>query len=453
MQRKHVIYLFAVLALLLAMVPIAAAAQPATPASDPETVAQAVQRLTQDASGPASFSYSSATGVVSFASVAPGGSLFPAGAGQPAEQQALAFFTAYGAAFGLTDAASQLAGSRVVVDSYGTTHVSYAQTHRGVPVFGSFLRAHFDAAGRMSAANGATVPGVKISTTPELSAEQAGAIAVQELNSQLANTAGGAVSSFDTRVLSTTLMVYRSGLVQGVPGSDSLVYQVEAGNGITVREFFYVDAFDGQIVDQISGIERNGEAPEALSRQLSETSLANVVWTNPPNPDPIPGGWAGGTAQQIIDWNNEADGAKESYNLFGSMAGWDSYNNTGAQMRTVNNDPGISCPNANWNGISTNYCTGVTSDDVVSHEWGHAYTEYTSNLIYAWQPGAMNESYSDIWGEVADLLNGRGSDTPGGPRASDGSACSTLGAGTPSTDVTYRWLMGEDFDGLRRRDP
>ena len=47
-------------------------------------------------------------------------------------------------------------------------------------------------------------------------------------------------------------------------------------------------------------------------------------------------------------------------------------------MPTVNNDGRINCPNANWNGTTTNYCNGVTSDDVVAHEWGHAYTEYTS---------------------------------------------------------------------------
>ena len=76
-------------------------------------------------------------------------------------------------------------------------------------------------------------------------------------------------------------------------------------------------------------------------------------------------------------------------------------------MLTVNNDPRINCPNANWNGVTTNYCDGVSADDVVAHEWGHAYTERTSHLIYQWQPGAMNEAYSDIWGETVDLINGR----------------------------------------------
>lgn len=39
----------------------------------------------------------------------------------------------------------------------------------------------------------------------------------------------------------TTLLVYRNGLLQDIPGSDSLVYEVEAGNGSTVREVLYVD--------------------------------------------------------------------------------------------------------------------------------------------------------------------------------------------------------------------
>jgi hypothetical protein len=49
---------------------------------------------------------------------------------------------------------------------------------------------------------------------------------------------------------------------------------------------------------------------------------------------------------------------------------------------------------------------------VVAHEWGHAYTEYTWDGIYQWQPGALNESYSDIWGETVDLINGRQTDSP-----------------------------------------
>jgi len=229
--------------------------------------------------------------------------------------------------------------------------------------------------------------------------------------------------------------------VQGVSGENHLAYEVEVANSaITVREFVYIDAHSGAVLDQINGIYGD------LDREVSEVSLANVIWDESAgDPDPIPGGWAGGSAQQVIDWQNEIDGARETYNVFSSMAGWDSYDDAGATMRTVNNDPNISCPNATWNGTSTNYCTDVTGDDTVAHEWGHAYTDFTNNLIYPWQSGALSESYSDIWGEVVDLLNGRQLDTPDVVR--DAGYCSSNEEGAnfpswPETD-TVRWLSGE----------
>ena len=110
----------------------------------------------------------------------------------------------------------------------------------------------------------------------------------------------------------------------------------------------------------------------------------------------------------------------ESYWFFKNAFNRDSYDGNGAKRITVNNDPRIACPNANWNGLTTNYCDGVTSDDVVAHEWGHAYTEHTWGGIYQWQSGALNEAYSDIWGETLDLINGartraRATSTPSAP--------------------------------------
>ena len=34
--------------------------------------------------------------------------------------------------------------------------------------------------------------------------------------------------------------------------------------------------------------------------------------------------------------------------------------------------------------------------DTIAHEFGHAWTENTSNLLYQDEPGALNESFSDI---------------------------------------------------------
>jgi hypothetical protein len=40
--------------------------------------------------------------------------------------------------------------------------------------------------------------------------------------------------------------------------------------------------------------------------------------------------------------------------------------------------------------------------DVVAHEWTHAVTEHSANLKYRWQSGALNESFSDIFGAMVD---------------------------------------------------
>ncbi len=397
-----------------------------------------IDLLLADTGGKAQININSATGVADFMRL-PRGSELSLLRSESAEAVAGAFFARYGDAFGITNAASQLALAKQQTDKLGMTHLTYEQVQDGVNVFAGQITVHLVKGNRIASVNGAFIPQIKASAVPRLDAAEAGAIAINTVSAQQGAGLTASFSASQIQALNTTLYFYHTGLIQGIAGDTVLVYEVEVGNRVDIREFVFVNAQNGRIVDQFSGIHEGAGA----DREISETSLANVVWDESlGDPDPIPGGWAGGTPQQTTDWQNEIDGAKEIYNVIDNMVGYSSYDGAEATMRTVNNDPGISCPNANWNGISTNYCTDVTGDDTVAHEWGHAYTEYTHGLVYAWQPGALNESYSDIWGEIIDLVNGRGLDSPGGPRT-DG-ACSVFGSGSPSTDNTYRWLSGED---------
>jgi Zn-dependent metalloprotease len=65
------------------------------------------------------------------------------------------------------------------------------------------------------------------------------------------------------------------------------------------------------------------------------------------------------------------------------------------------------------------------ADDVVAHELTHGITQHTSNLFYCYQSGAINESFSDLWGEFIDQTNGAGDDS-----------------------LPVKWLIGEDVEGL-----
>ncbi len=50
--------------------------------------------------------------------------------------------------------------------------------------------------------------------------------------------------------------------------------------------------------------------------------------------------------------------------------------------------------------------------DVVAHELTHGVTEYESGLFYYYQSGAINESLSDVFGELVQQVHVTGSGTP-----------------------------------------
>ncbi len=60
-------------------------------------------------------------------------------------------------------------------------------------------------------------------------------------------------------------------------------------------------------------------------------------------------------------------------------------------------------PNAFWNGSQMVYGEGfAAADDVVGHELTHGVTDFSADLFYYFQSGAINESLSDVFGEFID---------------------------------------------------
>ncbi|RQO59704.1 hypothetical protein DBR47_09925 [Paucibacter sp. KBW04] len=377
----------------------------------------ALARLGTDSGMAPKVSYNSATGAVGFVRLAQGNTRSAASARPVADEElrrgAAQFLSSYGSMFGLSNSASELSAGQLVKDRYGAAHLSQKQLYQGVPVFGAELKSHFDAAGKLTVVNGTFVPGIELNATPTRSAAEAAAAAKKIVVAELSSAAAAKVGTSKP-----TLMVYREGLAKGVEGANHLAWQVEVGNGSNVREFVFVDAHSGKVIERIAGIH------EGKNRRAFDAGNTTQPGPNYPNApfwvegNPFPTG------------NTEADNmiaaSGEIYDLFKTAFGRDSFNGLGATMDSIFNR-GNGCPNASWNGVYISFCPGTTTDDVTAHEWAHAYTEYTHGLIYAWQPGALNEAYSDIWGETVDRINGRGGDTPDTLR--------TAGACTASSSV------------------
>jgi Zn-dependent metalloprotease len=410
-------------------------AWPAAEAASGKESAEAITRLQALGSPSQGVSIANATGLARFMRLDSSQTGLRALAGQNADATTRAFLADHGDAFGLRPATDELVLLRQDADASGSTRVRYRQLHRGLPVFAAEVVSQFNPSQVLTAISASTVEVGPLDITPTWSLEEAESTA----RSVVADNPPEESVAASIQTLRSELLLYHTGLVRDVPGQVHLAWKLEVADaGRSVREFVFVDAHTGKVLNRINGIQT------ALDRKVSETFQANVKWQDSSaDPDPIPPGWAGGSASQIAAWQDEIDGARETYHFFASMTAgtWLSYDGADATMRTINNYLFLGCPNASWNGTTTNYCNGVSGDDTVAHEWGHAYMQYTANLVYEWQPGALNETFSDIWGEVVDQLNGRGTDIPNTPRTAG--SCSVYGAG-PDTDDSYRWLASED---------
>lgn len=348
------------------------------------------------------------------------------------DEKARGFFAAHGDLFGIADAARQLDRVAEVGDAQGYRHLTYQQFHGGVPVYGALLRTHFDATGRLTAVNGLFLPDVAIDVEARVEPETARTVALGHV-AERAASAGGALAAGAPK-----LFVYRLGLDRGEPREDRLVWHVEVADGGATREFVMVDARLGKVVDSLPGVH------DAMFRRAflgTDGDGDNIPDTWPANPD-----WVEGNA--IPSGNQQRDNMLVStgdvYSVFNAL-GFDSYDDAGAMMDQAYNR-NYSCPNASWNGLFISFCPGFTTHDVTAHEWGHAYTDYTHDLIYRWQSGALNESYSDLWGEAMDLQrtlpNMIDTDTPAGPRTD---LCSAYQAVPPRLTVNSPGPIAGDY--------
>ena len=114
-----------------------------------------------------------------------------------------------------------------------------------------------------------------------------------------------------------------------------------------------------------------------------------------------------------VSVNEAYDGSGITYDLYFNIYSRDSINNNGMKLdSTVHYQKGYD--NAFWDGKQMVYGDGdedlptserlfnrfTISLDVIGHELTHGITQYEANLAYLSQPGALNESFSDVFGSL-----------------------------------------------------
>jgi Zn-dependent metalloprotease len=107
---------------------------------------------------------------------------------------------------------------------------------------------------------------------------------------------------------------------------------------------------------------------------------------------------------------NEAfDGTAETYDFYREVYGRDSVDAQGMELISSVHYS-VDFDNAFWNGAQMVYGDGsgrlfqkgafTRALDVIGHELTHGVTNFTAGLVYSSQPGALNESFSDVFGSL-----------------------------------------------------
>jgi Zn-dependent metalloprotease len=421
------------LALLIALMASMSMAQ-AGPAAQTEPLRNddpLIARLDRQTGGQVRIAYHAETGKVRFI----GADLqhaIPHTAGLAAsatpELAARGFLSSYGALFGLDDQARDLTVIRAPVYA-GQTFVRFQQRYQGIPVMGGELIVQVDGKRDVLAAKGEVLPNLRLDTTPRISLDTARqrALALVAATYDLRQS--------DLRASQPELWVYNPALLGG-PGlrRSTLNWRLEVtnrGGGAPVREVVLIDAHRGAVSLHFNQIAYAKERhicdddnhPDPNNDQDARCSTH-------PNPRPfVRNEGQGPTGVQDVDLAYDYSGI--TYDFYKNQFNRDSLDDAGLPLISlVNYCPGA-CPyaNANWDGLQMTYGAGYASaDDVVGHELTHGVTQFSSNLYYYFQAGAINESMSDVFRELIDQTDGRGND---------------------AADV--RWIVGEDLpDGAIR---
>ena len=184
-------------------------------------------------------------------------------------------------------------------------------------------------------------------------------------------------------------------------------------NGSPIQRAIAIRTFAA--AEQVRAQRRTMKSMQSLVRVLSTAGKHRNVY-DAKQGSQLPGTLVrveGGPPVNDIGVNEAYDGAGTTYDLFYNIYSRNSVDNNGLVLNsTVHYQKGYD--NAFWNGEQMVYGDGdedlpeserlfnrfTIALDVIGHELTHGITQFEADLAYWEQPGALNESFSDVFGSL-----------------------------------------------------
>jgi bacillolysin len=363
-------------------------------------------------------------------------------AGVRSDAIVLDFVEANAELFRLRQPRRELVVEQVKTDAQGREHVHFAQRYRGIPIWGAALVGHISGDQGLFAVNGRYHPTpVRVeSIVPVLTERQAVEFVVSEYGNKLQTFSADMRQLLGYEGPQSELYIW----INPKSATPHLVWKVELRPNIHERWRYFIDAKNGEVLDQYqssptdgpvvgSGVNLAGETVELNTLQIGEEfvlfdasnalpgfALGTLVGNDRGHRTMQPGTEAG-TVSYFVNNNNSFDDAAAVsahlnmatvYDYFLNTHGRDGINGAGGNMISVVHVPdadGLPMDNAYWNGVFMAYGDGAEAFeplsgglDVAAHEMTHGIIQHTADLEYKSQSGALNESIADIFAAMVD---------------------------------------------------
>lgn len=312
---------------------------------------------------------------------------------------------------------------RTETDQLGITHHRYQLMFKGFPVSGAIYIAH-SRHNKLISANGRYIPSLEVNTSISLMQETA------------LQTAGQYIGGNATVLGGELLIAPYQGNINGKDFRLCYRFDAYAVNPLR-RAYLFIDAQTGEVICELDRIHTSDSSGTAVTKYKGTRSI-KADWNAD---DKIfllkESGRGGGIGTMNLAnnynkaqafyfqdgdnyWNNvnaEQDevagdvhwGTERVYDYYMEKHERNSFDNKGAALTSYVHY-GSGYVNAFWDGETMTYGDGdgstftpLTTLDICGHELTHGVTEFSAGLIYANEPGALNEAFSDIFGTAIEF--------------------------------------------------
>jgi bacillolysin len=314
------------------------------------------------------------------------------------------------------------------VDRTGNTYLKYQQMAETYPVYAHELRMHIRRDAIIRGIHGRFVPEINLPQDPVISGDRAMHTALKHdpgnKKGPLSRIGGLTVWVEKERIPHLAWQIFVEGEEKACDGRINPAfwcYFIDSREGQVLgrynQELTYTPAI-GKGTGKYSGFNalHTMHDPRSGTYRLEDAmtgTSARIVTHNarggyPPAPvSEDPGNtWYDACQQEEVDCHCYT---RRVFDYYRTNHGRDSYDDQGAEMH-IYAHCGSNWNNASWNGFYVKIGDGDGMDndslctlDVIAHEWTHAVIQHTANLINSNQPGALNESLSDV---LAALIDG-----------------------------------------------